>query len=162
MGQRPTFHPATRVGIDESWHNEIIETSFEPGSTMKIFSLAAAIEEKVFNPTEKFPSGKYFVGSTPVSDHNYGKGWGPITYLEGVQRSSNVGFAYLLEKMGTDKWRNYMDDFKFGVKTGIDLPSEASGKILYNWPIEKVTSVFGQGTTVTAMQMIQAMTAVAN
>lgn len=55
-----------------------------------------------------------------------------------------------------------MDKFKFGQKTGIALPNEASGKILYDWPIEKVTSVFGQGTTVTSMQMIQAASAIAN
>ncbi|MBS4177216.1 penicillin-binding protein [Lederbergia citrea] len=163
MGQRPTYHPTTRVGIDQSWHNEIIETSFEPGSTMKVFSLAAAIEEKVFNPKEKFPSGTYVINnkSKPIKDHNQGVGWGPITYLEGVQRSSNVGFAYLLEKMGTDTWRHYIDEFKFGTETGIALPNEVPGKILYDWPIEKVTSVFGQGTTVTAMQMVQAMTAIA-
>ena len=47
MGQSPSFHPKTKEGIDKSWHNEAIETSFEPGSTMKIFTLAAAIEEKV-------------------------------------------------------------------------------------------------------------------
>jgi len=164
MGQRPTYHPATRVGIDKSWHNEIIETSYEPGSTMKIFSLAAAIEKKVFNPNDKYPSGRYYVDnkSKPIKDHNGGSGWGSITYLEGVQRSSNVAFAYLLEKMGTDAWREYMDRFKFGTPTGIDLPNEVSGNILYDWPIEKVTSVFGQGTTVTALQMVQAMTAIAN
>ncbi|RST75400.1 penicillin-binding protein [Siminovitchia acidinfaciens] len=164
MGQRPTYHPVTREGIEKTWHNEVVESSFEPGSTMKIFSLAAAVEEGVFNPNTKFPSGKYYLDKKqpPIKDHNQGAGWGDITYLEGVQRSSNVGFAYLLEKMGTDTWRNYMDKFKFGQKTGISLPNEASGKILYDWPIEKVTSVFGQGTTVTSMQMIQAASAIAN
>lgn len=162
MGQRPTYHPDTRMGIEDSWHNEIVETSFEPGSTMKIFSLAAAIEENVFNPHEKFQSGEYYVGLDSIGDHNGGKGWGSISYLEGIQRSSNVAFALLLEKMGTDTWRDYMDRFKFGTPTGINLPNEASGKILYNWPLEKVTSVFGQGTTVTAMQMIQAANAIAN
>ncbi|MBS4207719.1 penicillin-binding protein [Bacillus sp. FJAT-50079] len=163
MAQRPTFHPDTREGIDQSWHNELVETSFEPGSTMKIFSLATAIEENKFNPNDKFKSGSYLVDqkSGPIRDHNR-NGWGEITYLEGVQRSSNVAFAYLLEKMGTETWREYMGKFKFGVKTGIDLPNEVPGKILYDWPIEKVTSVYGQGTTVTAMQMIQAMTAIAN
>lgn len=164
MGQRPTYHPETREGIEKSWYNETIETTYEPGSTMKIFSLAAAIEEKTFKPDSTFESGKYYIDkkSSPINDHNYGRGWGPITYLEGVQRSSNVAFAYMLEQMGTDAWREYMDKFKFGVKTGIALPNESSGKILYDWPIEKVTSVYGQGTTVTAMQMIQAMTAIGN
>ncbi|MFD1705793.1 penicillin-binding protein [Siminovitchia sediminis] len=164
MGQRPTYHPATREGIEKTWHNEVVETTFEPGSTMKIFSLAAAVEEGVFNPNAKFKSGKYYLDKKqpPINDHNQGRGWGTITYLEGVQRSSNVAFAYLLEKMGTDKWKQYMDKFHFGKKTGIALPNEASGNILYNWPIEKVTSVMGQGTTVTSMQMIQAATAIAN
>lgn len=164
MGQRPTYHPATREGIEKTWHNEVVESSFEPGSTMKVFSLAAAVEEGVFNPNDYFKSGVYYVDKKqpPIKDHNYGRGWGTISYLEGLQRSSNVGFAYLLEKMGTDTWKKYMEKFKFGVKTEVELPNEATGKILYDWPIEKVTSVFGQGTTVTPLQMIQAMSAIAN
>lgn len=162
MGQRPTFHPVTREGIEKTWHNEVVESTFEPGSTMKIFSLAAAVEEGAFNPNDSFPSGRYCVNQKDcINDHKIG-GWGTISYLEGVQRSSNVGFAYLLEKMGTEKWREYMDKFKFGTQTGIDLPNEAAGSVLYDWPIEKVTSVYGQGTTVTALQMVQAMTAIAN
>ncbi|MBO0994273.1 penicillin-binding protein [Bacillus sp. SD088] len=163
MGQTPTFHPETRDGIEKSWHNEVIETSYEPGSTMKVFSLATAIEEGVFKPDDTFSSGKYKVDrQSTIKDHNSGEGWGTISYLEGVQRSSNVGFAYLLEEMGTKTWREAMDDFKFGQRTNIGLPNEAAGKILYRYPIEKVTSVFGQGTTVTAIQMVQAMTAIAN
>ncbi|MCJ7839547.1 penicillin-binding protein [Lederbergia sp. NSJ-179] len=164
MGQRPTFHPETREGIDQTWHNEVVETSFEPGSTMKVFSLAAAMEKGVFDPNDTFPSGQYRVDRTspPIKDHNGGAGWGTISYLEGVQRSSNVGFAYLLEKMGTKTWLESMNNFKFGQKTNIGLPNEATGKILYRYPVEKVTSVYGQGTTVTALQMVQAMTAIAN
>lgn len=163
MGQRPTYHPTTREGIDQSWHNEIIETSFEPGSTMKIFALATAIEKNVFNPNDKFASGQYCLdGKNCINDHNYGKGWGTISYLEGFQRSSNVVMAKLLEKMGAETWLEYMNKFKFGMKTNIGLPNEVPGKILYNWPIEKVTSVYGQGTTVTAIQMVQAMSAIAN
>lgn len=164
MSQRPTFHPSTREGIEDAWQNILVESAFEPGSTMKIFSLAAAIEEGKFNANEKYPSGQYLIDNknSPIRDHNGGAGWGKITYLEGVQKSSNVAFAYLLEKMGTDTWREYMDEFKFGHKTGIALPNESTGNVLYNWPIEKVTSVFGQGTTVTALQLIQAMTAITN
>jgi penicillin-binding protein 2B len=164
MGQRPTYHPVTREGIEKTWHNEVVESSFEPGSTMKVFSLAAAVEEGVFHPNEPYKSGVYYVNKKqpPIKDHNYGRGWGTITYLEGLQRSSNVAFANLLKKMGTDTWKEYMEKFRFGVKTGIGLPNEATGKILYDWPVEKVTSVFGQGTTVTPLQMIQAISAVAN
>src|SRR5690606_26348583 len=57
MGQRPSFHPKTKEGIEDTWHNEVIENSFEPGSTMKIFTLAAAIEEGKFDPNEWYKSG---------------------------------------------------------------------------------------------------------
>ncbi|MCL6574421.1 MAG: penicillin-binding protein, partial [Bacillus sp. (in: Bacteria)] len=72
MGQRPSFHPKTKEGIDEGWHNEAIETSFEPGSTMKIFTLAAAVEENVFNPNEIYQSGSYQVTKKDkaIHDHN--------------------------------------------------------------------------------------------
>jgi penicillin-binding protein 2B len=164
MGQRPTFHPKTREGINDSWHNEAIETSFEPGSTMKIFTLAAAIEEKVFDPNEWYESGSYKVAPNirAIHDHNY-VGWGNITFLEGVQRSSNVAFAKLAhKKLGFDKFREYLTKFGFEQKTSIDLPNETSGTILYNYPLEKITTSFGQGSTLTPIQQIQAATAIAN
>ncbi|MGD6803580.1 penicillin-binding protein [Rossellomorea aquimaris] len=163
MAQRPTFHPDTREDL-QSWQNDIVETSYEPGSTMKSFSLAAAVEEGAFNPNEYYESGKYFLegNSVPIRDHNNGDGWGTITYLEGVQQSSNVAFAKLLDKIGEDRFREYLDAFGFGRKTGIDLPNETAGQILYHYPIEKYTTIFGQGTTVTPLQMIQAETAIAN
>ncbi len=164
MGQRPSFHPKTREGIDKSWHNEAIENSFEPGSTMKIFTLSAAVEEGVFNPNEWYQSGSYRVtpNSKPIRDHN-GSGWGSITFLEGVQRSSNVAFARLAnEKLGFDTYREYLTKFGFDQPTGIDLPNETSGKIVYQYPIDKITTAFGQGTAITPIQQIQAATAVAN
>ncbi|MFT9598563.1 penicillin-binding protein [Mesobacillus sp.] len=164
MAQRPSFHPTTREGLDNSWHNEVVETPIEPGSTMKIFTLAAAVEENKWNPNEKYKSGSYKVteNSKPIRDHN-GSGWGSITYLEGIQRSSNVAVAKLVnEKIGTEKFREYLTDFGFDQPTGIDLPNEAAGTIVYRWPIEKITTSYGQGTTVTPIQMIQAATAVAN
>ncbi|MFP7296032.1 penicillin-binding protein [Neobacillus niacini] len=164
MGQRPSFHPKTKEGIDNSWHNEAIETSFEPGSTMKIFTLAAAIEEKKFDPNELFQSGSYRVTSKdkPIHDHNR-SGWGTISYLEGVQRSSNVAFAKLAnEKLGFEKFREYLTKFGLDQPTGIDLPNETSGKVQYTWPIEKATTAYGQGTAITPIQQIQAATAIAN
>ncbi|KUP07014.1 penicillin-binding protein [Bacillus coahuilensis p1.1.43] len=161
MGQRPSFNPSDRVGLEKNWHNEVVEFSYEPGSTMKTFTLAAAIEEGVFNPNDYYQSGQYKAAGGTISDHNQGRGWGPITFLEGFQRSSNVAMAYLLEKIGQDRYLDYLNDFHFGQKTGIELPGETSGKILYNYPLEKVTTAFGQGTTVTPLQLIQAETAIA-
>ncbi|GHH96461.1 penicillin-binding protein [Neobacillus kokaensis] len=164
MGQRPTFHPKTKEGINDSWHNEAIETSFEPGSTMKIFTLAAAVQEGVFNPNEKYMSGSYRVTNKDkaIHDHNY-SGWGKISYLEGVQRSSNTAFAKIAkEKLGFDTLRKYLTKFGFDKPTGIELPDETSGKIAYTWPIEKITTAYGQGTAITPIQQIQAATAIAN
>lgn len=165
MAQRPSFHPTTREGLDKSWHNDVVEKPIEPGSTMKIFTLAAAVEEKKFNPNEKYKSGTYKVteNSGSIGDHNNREGWGSITYLEGIQRSSNVAVAKLVnEKIGTEKFREYLTKFGFDEPTGVDLPNEAVGKILYNWPIEKITTAYGQGSTVTPIQLVQAATAVAN
>jgi penicillin-binding protein 2B len=164
MGQRPTFEPMTRQGIEKAWHNEAVETSYEPGSVMKIFTLSTAVQQGVYNPNAKYKSGRFYVKGVPlpIRDWNGGVGWGPITYLEGLQRSSNVAFANLLNIIGQDTFRTYLDRFHFGQTTNVGLPNEASGKILYNWPIEKYTTTFGQGTSVTAMQMIQAASAVAN
>ncbi|MFJ7933049.1 penicillin-binding protein [Sporosarcina sp. NPDC096371] len=162
MSQRPSFHPATREGLTENWLNEALETTIEPGSTMKMFTLAAAIEEKKWDPNAWFQSGQYKIFDRIIGDVNNRKGWGTITYLEGFQRSSNVAMAYLLERLGDKTFIEYIRKFGFGEKTGIDLPNEAPGVILDTYPSERLTTSYGQGSTVTAMQMIQAATAIAN
>ncbi|TCJ06082.1 penicillin-binding protein [Cytobacillus praedii] len=165
MSQRPSFHPKTKEGISKTWHNEAVENSFEPGSTMKIFTLAAAIEEGVFNPNELYKSGRYAVDpkSRPVGDHNNGQGWGTISYYEGVLRSSNVAFAKIVkEKLGYETFREYLTKFKLDQPTGIELPNEAAGKIQYEWPRDKATTGFGQASVITPIQQVQAATAVAN
>ncbi|MED4037714.1 penicillin-binding protein [Niallia taxi] len=164
MSQRPSFDPETLEGINSTWHNEAIETSYEPGSTMKIFTLAAAIEEGEFNANAKYDSGSYKVtkNSQTIHDHN-GVGWGSITYLEGVQRSSNVAFAKIAkEQLGFEKLREYITKFGLDQKTGIDLPHEANSSIAFTWPVEKITTAYGQGTALTPIQQIQAVTAIAN
>lgn len=160
MGNRPSFNPNLRD--IENYNNDAISYRFEPGSTMKIFTLSAAVEEGVFNPNDTYQSGSYAVGSDRIRDHNR-SGWGTITYLEGVQRSSNVAFAKLAnEKLGTERLLQYIGKFGLTKKTGIDLPGEVNSKILYNYPLEKVTTAFGQGSTITPIQQIQGATAIAN
>ncbi|MDF1506685.1 penicillin-binding transpeptidase domain-containing protein [Robertmurraya sp. DFI.2.37] len=162
MGQRPTFHPKTREGIEKTWLNEAVEVSYEPGSTMKIFTLAAALEEQVLNLNDYYESGSYKPTKDDlIRDHNK-VGWGSITYLEGFQRSSNVAIAKIVqEKLGFDKYRQYLTKFGFEDPTGIELPNETGGKIVYNYPSEKVTTGYGQGTAITPLQQIQAATAIA-
>ncbi|MBM7659462.1 penicillin-binding protein 2B [Bacillus mesophilus] len=162
MSSRPSYDP-NDIPANAYMLNDAIASRFEPGSTMKMFTLAAAIEEGVFDPNEKYKSGSFTVGPSTIRDHFRG-GWGTISYLEGFQRSSNVAMANLvMNKMnGDDRLLNYLTSFGFSEPTGIDLPGEVSGQILYNYPIEKVTTSFGQGTTVTPIQQIQAATAIAN
>ena len=160
MSQRPTFDPDTREGLD-SWNNDVIESVIEPGSTMKTFTLATAIETDNWYPNAKYQSGSYTLYKDTIRDHNL-RGWGQITYLEGFQRSSNTAMANLLEYIGNDTLIDYFKKFGFGQKTGIDLPGEASGTLLTDWPINYVTTSYGQGSTVTPIQLVQAMTAIAN
>lgn len=160
MSQRPSFDPNIRNIFN--YYNDAVSYAFEPGSTMKVFTLAAAVNEGVYNGNEKYQSGSYKVPGKTIRDHN-NKGWGTITFNEGVQRSSNVAFAILAkEKLGFDRYYNYLELFGFTKKTGIDLPDEVSSKINFGYEIEKVTTAFGQGTAVTPIQLIQAATAVAN
>lgn len=161
MSQRPTFNPDTREGDNMKWLNEAIEETIEPGSTMKTFTLASAIDTGVWEPNKWYPSGQYRVLDRVIKDYNR-VGWGYITYLQGFQRSSNTAMAHLLKLIGEDVFFDYLDRFGFGKKTGIDLPNEASGKLLSKYPVERVTTTFGQGSTVTPIQLIQALTAIAN
>ncbi|PJO40806.1 penicillin-binding protein [Lysinibacillus xylanilyticus] len=161
MSQRPTFNPDTRDGDNMKWLNEAIEETIEPGSTMKTFTLASAIDTGVWNPNGYYPSGQYRVHDRVINDYNK-VGWGYITYLQGFQRSSNTAMAHLLKLIGEDVFFDYLDRFGFGKKTGIDLPNEATGTLLSNYPVERVTTTFGQGSTVTPIQLIQALTAIAN
>nr|WP_051316946.1 penicillin-binding transpeptidase domain-containing protein [Ectobacillus panaciterrae] len=161
MSSRPSFDPNKR---DISYFlNDPIAYAYEPGSTMKIFTLAAAVNEGVYNGQAYYQSGKYAVGNTEIKDHNGGAGWGSITFDEGVQRSSNVAFAILAQKqLGFDRYRQYLHKFHLDEKTGIDLPGESKNTILFDKEIQKATTAFGQGSTVTPIQQIQAATAIAN
>lgn len=159
--QRPTFNPITKEGIEQSWQNMLVEYAIEPGSTMKVMTLAAAIQEGTFRPYDYFKSGRIEVAGGLVRDVNR-DGWGTITYLEGLARSSNVGFVHMIEEMGHDTWKTYLDDFGFGTRTGISLPNETTGSNPYEWPLQRINTGFGQGITVTPVQMLRAFSAIAN
>ncbi|MEJ8778697.1 penicillin-binding transpeptidase domain-containing protein [Pseudogracilibacillus sp. ICA-222130] len=164
MSNRPSFNP-NDPGKVKNWYNDVISSPFEQGSTMKIFTWAAAMEEGVYDGKEKFKSGKYIINEKvrAISDHNNGKGWGKISYDTGFRRSSNVASSKLIwEKMDPDDFLKYLKNFDFDKPTNIDLPSEGQGKILFDWPAEKLTTSFGQGSTTTAMQLIKAASAIAN
>lgn len=158
--QRPSFNATTLEDI-ETWQNLLTEYTFEPGSTLKVLTLAAAIEEGIYAPNSYYKSGTIQVHGGKVSDHNP-NGWGWISQLEGLSRSSNVLFVNLIDQMGHDVWKEYLDAFGFAQQTGIELSSEQAGSNPYKWPLQKVNTGFGQGLTVTPIQMLQAFSAIAN
>lgn len=164
LGNRPSFNPNNPEDV-ENWYNDVISTPFEPGSTTKMFTWAAAIDSGNYNGDEYYQSGRYVVNEKiePINDHNQGAGWGSITFDEGFRRSSNVAASKLVwEKMGAETFLEYLERFDFDKKTDIDLPNEVAGKILYNWPSEKLRAAFGQGSTTTPIQQVKAASAIAN
>jgi len=173
MVSRPTFDPkniAKTYDPAKNGHNIAVESQYEPGSTFKIVTLAASINEKLFKPNATFSSGSIRVGDRTFHDSNR-SGWGTISYQRAVELSSNVGFIHLGQHLGAEKLSDYIRRFgfgniteKFGIKTGIDLPAEGKG-YYYNrtlYPVELAASSFGQGISVTPIQQITAISAIAN
>ncbi len=159
--QRPTFNATTKEGIDDKWQNLLVEDTYEPGSTFKILTLAAAVNEGVFSPFATYESGSIALEGGTINDYNL-KGWGTISYIEGLARSSNVAFVKLVQAIGYDKWEAYMKAFGIGQSTDSGLENEATGNYSYTYPLEKANTAFGQGVTVTPFQLMQAFTAIAN
>jgi penicillin-binding protein 2B len=162
MASLPTYDPNRYWEKVENMTNAAVLSVFEPGSTFKIVTLAAAVEEGLFDPDATYMSGSIQVPGATIRDHNR-SGWGEITYLEGVKRSSNVAFVKLgYEELGPEKLTAYIRNFGFGEPTGIDLPGEASGIVAMRYPAEYAAATFGQGVAVTAIQQIAAVSAIAN
>lgn len=165
MSQSPTFNPNTREGLnsDSTWLNQATSDTIEPGSTMKVFTLATAIETGNWTPNSQYKSGQYQMPNSMriVRDHN-SVGWGTISFLEGIQRSSNVAIAYMMERIGTETFLQYLERFGFGQKTGFPAKEEAAGVILNKNKQDIISTAFGQASTVTPIQLVQAMTAIAN
>lgn len=159
--QRPTYNAQTREGMDKMWRNTLLEDAYEPGSTMKAFTVAAAIDSGHFNPNEYYRSGTYSIDGSKITDWNP-SGWGYISYAEAFFRSSNVGMAHLEEKMGSKTWLQYIKKFGFLKSTNSGLGDEAQGSIQYQYPIDSANTSYGQGINVTVLQMLQAYTAIAN
>ncbi|MEI7026743.1 penicillin-binding transpeptidase domain-containing protein [Paenibacillus sp. y28] len=144
--------------------NHAISGQFEPGSTFKLVTLAAAVEEGIFKPNDSFMSGSITLpGGDKLHDHDRA-GWGAISYLDGLKRSSNVAFVKLgYEQLGEAKLREYIERFGFGQKTGVDMPAEAKGTIRFRYPTEIATATYGQGgVAVSVMQLAAAYGAIAN
>ncbi|MGY3766516.1 penicillin-binding transpeptidase domain-containing protein [Vagococcus vulneris] len=166
--QRPTFDPQTLEGLYQEkgqpkpvWENLLVQTAYEPGSTMKVFTVAAAIDSGNFNENETFNSGKIQVADRTISDWNGGVGKGPLTYRQALAWSSNVGMVHLEQKMGTT-WQEYLQRFGFSKSTKSGLPFEVAGNISDATVVDTAMTAFGQAIGVTNFQMMQGFSAIAN
>lgn len=157
----PNFNPNDTNTIKE-YMNPLISYQYEPGSVMKVFSFASAIEEGKYNGEETFKSGSYTLDDGTVIRDSERKGWGTISFDEGFARSSNVAATTLALRLGVDTLSDYYNKLGFGKKTGIELSNEAIGDIEMIYQSELATASFGQGVSVTAIQMLQALSAMTN
>ncbi len=157
----PTFDPNTLSNI-KLYMNPLVSFEYEPGSTMKTFSFATAIEEKKYNGNATYKSGQIQVADAVIKDHNKGIGWGTITYDTGFAYSSNVAASYLSLSLGNETLSKYYRELGFGKKTGIELANEVGGTIDIKYKTGLATASFGQGITVTAIQMLEALSSLTN
>ncbi|WP_223700321.1 stage V sporulation protein D [Sutcliffiella deserti] len=168
MSSRPDFDPAEFQEVPPEIYNRNLPvwSSYEPGSTFKIITLAAALEENKVNLSKDTfnDAGAVNVDGARLRCWKKG-GHGHQTFLEVVQNSCNPGFVELGQRLGTDKLFDYIKSFGFGEKTGIDLQGEGKG-ILFKpenvGPVELATTAFGQGVSVTPIQQVAAVAAAVN
>ena len=165
MAVFPLFNPNVFGEYEpHQWRNLAITDCYEPGSTLKAFLVAAALNEECVSSQDIFycEQGKFEVGNETIDDTKK-LGW--ITVSDIVVLSSNIGAVKIGQKLGYEKFSTYLKDFGFGSKTGIDLIGERSGFVR---PIEKTTEIdqattyYGQGMTATSLQIVVAMATIAN
>jgi cell division protein FtsI (penicillin-binding protein 3) len=167
MANEVGFNPNNINGLTpEKWRNRAITDYFDPGSTFKPFLVAGALEEKTVRESEKFycEDGNYAVANRVIHEANR-KRHGQLSVRDILKYSSNIGAVKIAQKLGKEKFYQYIDSFGFGMKTGIDLPGESPGLVrpVKKWTkVDTATIAFGQGVSVTAIQMIAAMSAIAN
>jgi len=168
MSSRPNFNSNKYQDYDINTINRNLPiwATYEPGSTFKIITLAASLEEKTINVFDDHfhDSGSIHVDSARIKCWKKG-GHGSQTFLNVVENSCNPGFVIMGQKLGTERLYKYITEFGFGKKTGIDLNGESSG-ILFKYdkigPVEQATMSFGQGISVTPIQQINGVSAAIN
>ena len=164
MASRPNFDPSDFSKSKESLKNFAISDMFEPGSTFKIVTMAAALEEKMAKPSDVIfcENGRFSVYDHEITDHDKK---GTLSLQQVMEYSSNIGMAKLGESVGKEKLYQYIRQFGFGSKTEIDLPGEARGLLRTpdKWSGLSIYILsFGQEIGVTALQVVNAYSAVAN
>ena len=163
---RPTFNPNTFLDVPskDHWRDRAVTDPFEPGSTFKVILAAAALEEGVVRPDDRIygENGSFTIAKTTIHDW---KKYGWLTFSEVLQNSSNVGSIKVGLALGRDRFYRYMSAFGFGAATGVGLPGESRGLLRApgRWSLLSLpTMSIGQEISVTALQMVAAVGAVAN
>ena len=154
------------IALNKMWRNTAINDTYEPGSTFKIVTASAGLEEGVVTPESPFVcTGAYTVGDRRIKCWRSPRSHGAETFLQGVQNSCNPVFMQVAERLGADRFYEYLLRFGFDQKTGIDLPGEAVG-ILHKrenvGPVELATMSFGQSLQITPLQLLKAAAAAVN
>lgn len=163
MANYPTFNPNSysRYSLAEL-RNRVVADSFEPGSTFKVFTIAAALDAGVIKANDVYncENGNYRIINRVIhDDHPHSS----LSVSEIIKYSSNIGSAKIGFKMGEERMSAYLRNFGFGGRTGIDLPGEASGYLKRNWyKIDLATISFGQGVSLSTVQLASALSAIAN
>jgi len=165
MANVPLLNPNAYNKADKStWRNHCVTDVFEPGSTIKIFNVSIALESDKFTPSTKIfcENGQYKIGPNTIHDtHSYG--W--LTLSEVLEKSSNIGFVKIAQTLGAEKQYDGLKRFGFAQKTNIPCPAETTGMLrnYKNWvPIDMATISFGQGISVSTIQLTTALNAIAN
>jgi cell division protein FtsI/penicillin-binding protein 2 len=168
MASMPCYNPGKFFEADESlFLNPAVSQQYEPGSVMKLVTMAAALDSGTVVPqTTYYDGGVFEIGGNPI--YNWDRGaYGTVDMTTLLANSLNVGTATLASWMGADTFYSYMQRFGFGRPTGIDLMAEAAGQMPLpgdsNWTESNLgTNAFGQGLATTPLQMISAISALAN
>ena len=168
--QRPTYNADTKEGLDiknlRTWNTILYQDQYEPGSTMKVMTLAAAIDHGTFPAyNEVYYNNELQVKDAIIKDWDINMGLSEGRYMniaQGFAYSSNIGMTKLEQKMGNNVWMNYLKLFKFGLPTRFGMGDEGFGGLPGDNYVTQAMSSFGQGISVTQTQMLRAFSAIAN
>ncbi len=166
MASRPSYNPNKFWDYNaEVWKNRAVSFIYEPGSTFKSVVAGAALQEKVVSPNQVFVDPGYVMVSGRRIQNWNGESFGTVTFTDVVKQSLNTGFAQVGLRLGADRLMSYARNFGFGEPTGIDLPGEESGILFKPEDMrdsDMATSAIGQSIAVTPLQLVTAVSAIAN
>ena len=165
MAHYPTFNPNVfNIYEPSRWRNKAVTDTFEPGSTMKVFIAASALESGLYDPNSIFfcENGAYNIGRNTIHD-SHPFDW--LTLQQIIKHSSNIGIVKIGEKLGAKYLYKMLTKFGFGNKTDIDCPAEATGSLMKYpmWtPLDQGAICFGHGISASGIQLLTAVSVIAN